>query len=440
MSCYCLYYNIQRNCCMLDQKKSIWAWALYDWANSAFVCTVVAGFFPVFFKQYWAGGVDPKTSTFLLGSVNSAASLILAVFGPFLGAIADRGSAKKKFLFVFAYLGVIMTGCLWLVNQGNWGFAMLFYIISSLGFFGGNIFYDSLLPAVASKEKCSFVSSLGYAMGYIGGGLLFLVNVLMYQQPSWFGIADGPTAIRISFLTVAVWWAVFSIPVFLFVKEPENYEPTPLYKAIGSGWQQLINTLKEIRQLKVVVLFVIAYWLYIDGVDTVIKMAVDYGASLNFPTSSLITALLIVQFIAFPSALVYNWIGSKIGTKKAILMGIIGYSFIVLLGYFMSKVWHFYFLAVLVALFQGGIQALSRSLYTRIIPANKSGEFFGFYNLLGKFASIIGPVLMGSVTLLTGNIRIGILSILVLFILGGFMLMKVDVAEGERIAEEYLTK
>lgn len=424
---------------MLDNKKSIWSWALYDWGNSAFATTVMAGFFPLFFKKYWANPENQDESTFYLGLANSVGSIIVAALAPFMGAIADKGSAKKKFLFLFAFLGIIMTGGLWMVAQGNWIMAILFYISATIGFSGGNIFYDSLLPSVASKDKVDYVSSLGFSMGYIGGGLLFLVNVIMYLKPELFGISDGPTAIKLSFLSVAIWWGLFSIPVFFFVKEPFVDESVNLRKAITLGRLQLVDTFREIRNLKVVGLFLIAYWLYIDGVDTIIRMAVDYGMSLGFPSSSLITALLMVQFIAFPATLFYGWLASKIGVKKSILIAISGYGIVTIFAYFMQEHWHFYALAATIGLFQGGIQALSRSLYSRIIPVKKSAQFFGFYNMLGKFAAVIGPMMMGTVTLITGNIRFSILSLLLLFITGGYLLTRVDIEEGERIAQEQLS-
>jgi len=420
---------------MINSKKSILAWSLYDWANSAFATTVMAGFFPVFFKEYWSTTDNVTLSTWYLGLGNSIASILVAALAPFLGAIADRGTAKKKLLIFFAFLGIIATGGLWIVNQGHWQMAILFYIIASIGFMSGNIFYDALLPAVATKEKYDYASSLGYSLGYIGGGLLFLINVLMYLQPHYFGISDGATAIRLSFISVAVWWAIFSIPLILFVKEPTIHEPIGIFSSIKEGWSQLVSTLSKIRQFKVVVTFLMAYWLYIDGVDTIIRMAVDYGTSIGFPASSLITALLLVQFVAFPATLIYSRFASKIGIKNALYTAILGYTLITIFGAFVSKEWHFYVIAVFIACFQGGIQALSRSLYSRIIPKNQAAEFFGFYNMLGKFAAIIGPPMMGYIGLITGNPRIGILSIVILFILGGFILTKVDLQEGERISE-----
>ena len=423
---------------MKENKRAVWSWAFYDWANSAYSTTVMAGFFPLFFKEYWADPHNPSQSTFYLGMANSIASMVVAALAPLLGSVADQGSAKKKFLTFFAFLGVIMTGGLWMVAQGNWQMAVLFYVIATIGFASGNVFYDSLLPGLASEERVDAVSSLGFGLGYLGGGLLFLVNVFMYLKPELFGIPDGATAIKLSFLSVAVWWAVFTIPLILFVPEPKNYENIDFNNAIRMGWVQLVQTFKEIRNMKVVGTFLLAYWFYIDGVDTIIRMAVDYGMSLNFPGESLIIALLIVQFVAFPAALIYGWLASKIGAKTGIMVGITAYSFITLLGYFMTEAWHFYVLAILIGLFMGGIQALSRSLYTRIIPPDKSAEFFGFYNMLGKFAAIIGPALMGTIALVTGSARLSILSILLLFILGAFFLNKVDIKEGKRLAAKGL--
>jgi len=423
---------------MLDQKKSVISWAMYDWANSAFATTVMAGFFPIFFKEYWADPNLPQQSTFYLGMANSLASIIVAALAPFLGAVADRGSAKKKFLFFFAFLGVVMTGSLYMVAQGHWMQAVIFYVAATVGFSGGNIFYDSLITGVSSEKKMDFTSTLGFGLGYIGGGLLFLLNVLMFQFPAFFGISGKVMAIKLSFLSVAIWWAVFSIPLFLFVKEPKAEKGVPLFHAVVEGWQQLIGTLRDIRHLKVVGLFLLAYWFYIDGVDTIIRMAVDYGKSLGFDSGALIAALLMVQFIAFPAAILYGLFSMRIGTKKAIMIAICAYTLITVLAFFMTQKWHFFTLAACIGLFQGGIQALSRSLFTQIIPANKSAQFFGFFNMLGKFAVVFGPVMMGVITILTENVRYGILSVTVLFVAGGFLLSKVNIEEGKRVAKEYL--
>jgi len=423
---------------MLDQKKSVISWAMYDWANSAFATTVMAGFFPIFFKEYWADPNLPQQSTFYLGMANSLASIIVAALAPFLGAVADRGSAKKKFLFFFAFLGVVMTGSLYMVAQGHWMQAVIFYVAATVGFSGGNIFYDSLITGVSSEKKMDFTSTLGFGLGYIGGGLLFLLNVLMFQFPAFFGISGKVMAIKLSFLSVAIWWAVFSIPLFLFVKEPKAEKGVPFFHAVVEGWQQLIGTLRDIRHLKVVGLFLLAYWFYIDGVDTIIRMAVDYGKSLGFDSGALIAALLMVQFIAFPAAILYGLFSMRIGTKKAIMIAICAYTLITVLAFFMTQKWHFFTLAACIGLFQGGIQALSRSLFTQIIPAKTNQRSFFFFNMLGKFAVVFGPVMMGVITILTENVRYGILSVTVLFVAGGFLLSRVNIEEGKRVAEEYL--
>ncbi len=416
-------------------KKEILSWSLYDWANSTFSTTVMAGFFPIFFKQYWSTSAEVTVTTWYLGLANSIASILVATLAPFLGAIADKASVKKRLLIFFAFLGIISTGTLSIINQGQWIIAIVFYVSASIGFMSANIFYDSLLPSVAPKEKRDFVSSFGYALGYIGGGILFLINVLMYLKPELFGISDAASAIKLSFLTVAIWWAVFSIPIMVFVKEPSVSENIGITNSIKLGFNQLKSTIATIKKFKVVTTFLIAYWFYIDGVDTVIRMAVDYGTSIGFSTSALITALLLVQFIAFPATLIYNWFASKIGIKRGIFIGIIGYILISIFASLVSKEWHFYAIAVMIACFQGGIQALSRSLYSTIIPKSNAAEFFGFYNMFGKFAAIIGPPLVGYIGLVTGNPRIGILSVIMLFVLGGIMLAKVDVEEGERVAQ-----
>jgi MFS transporter, UMF1 family len=418
-----------------SERRRVLAWALYDWANSAFATTVMAGFFPVFFKQYWSTGVDVTESTLRLGLANSAGSLVLAVAAPFLGAMADRGGVRKRFLAFFAFLGAVNTCGLFLVAQGQWVAASILYIVASVGFAGGNIFYDALLVDVTTPERSDRVSALGYALGYLGGGLLFAVNVLMSLKPAWFGLADTAQAVRISFVTVGVWWAVFSIPLFLWVRErPAKGRPAKGLEMVGSGWRQLRDTFRQVRRLRMVALFLIAYWLYIDGVDTIVKMAVDYGLSLGFDSNQLVAALLLVQFVAFPAALGFGWIGQRLGTKTGIYLAIVVYLGVTVWGYLMDRPWEFWVMAVVIGLVQGGIQSLSRSFYSRIIPPSKSAEFFGFFNMLGKFAAVVGPVIMGWAAVLTGNPRSGILALAVLFLLGGAILTRVDEEKGRQMA------
>ena len=420
---------------MIASKKVI-AWSFYDWANSAFATSVMAGFFPVFFKQYWSTDVEVTTTTFRLGLANSMASLIVAAFAPLLGAIADRGGVRMKFLLFFASMGIIMTGGMYFVAEGAWLVAVLLYVLAVIGFFGGNVFYDSLIVNVSPPGKTDMVSSLGFALGYLGGGLLFALNVFMTLKPSSFGLPDASAAVRVSFLSVAIWWAMFSIPVMTLVKEPPTQYRKSGWAMVGAGFRQLKRTFGEIRGLRVVFLFLIGYWLYIDGVDTIIRMAVDYGMSLGFEANSLIVALLITQFVGFPAAIAFGKIGEKFGTKTGILLGIAVYIGVTVWAMFMEKTIEFYALAIAVGLVQGGVQSLSRSFYSRIITANKAAEFFGFYNMLGKFAAVLGPFLIGWVGVLTGNPRIAILSIVILFLSGAVVLYFVDETEGARMARE----
>jgi len=439
---------------MKTNRKVIWGWALYDWANSAFATTVMAGFFPIFFKQFWSSGADVNVSTAQLGFGNSIASLMVALMAPILGAIADKGSAKKKFLVFFAYLGVLMTAALFLVQEGQWAWAIFIYAMGIIGFSGANVFYDSLLPGLVGEKKIDYVSGLGFSMGYLGGGLLFLINVLMTLMPQKFGMPDAAAAVRVSFLSVALWWGLFTFFTIFWVPEKRDVSTDKSDGSIvAAGFRQFAGTFKKIRHLKVVFLFLLAYWFYIDGVDTIIRMAVDYGLSLGFESTDLIVALLIVQFVGFPAALVFGKLGERWGVRKSIYLAIAIYMGVTVWGAMMTDKMEFYILAVVIGLVQGGIQALSRSYYSRLIPKNKAAEYFGFYNMLGKFAVILGPVLMGLVGLIAKRIlmppaptpeqvitvgqlasRWGIASILVLFIVGGILFYFVDEEKGREQA------
>ncbi len=416
-----------------DRKKVV-SWALYDWANSAYATTVLAGFFPLFFKSYWSDGAPVTSSTFNLGAANSIASLVIVALAPILGAIADRGSAKKKFLFFFAVQGVVMTGSMSLVAAGNWPMAMALFVLATIGFSGSNIFYDALLVGVAPRDKIDFVSALGFSLGYLGGGLLFAVNVLMTVRPTWFGLSGPQQAVQISFVTVSVWWAVFSIPILLFVPEPKLPNPQRGWAAVAGGFRQLAKTFAEVRKLRTVFLFLIGYWLYIDGVDTIVRMAVDYGLSLGFQQNTLILALLITQGVGVPAAIAFGKVGERYGPKTGIFICLAVYLLLTVWATQLTEAREFYLLAIGVGLVQGGVQSLSRSYYSRLIPADKAGEFYGFYNMLGKFAAVIGPVLVGTVGLLTGSPRLSILSIAILFVGGAALLYFVDEKEGSRAA------
>lgn len=431
----------------INDKKAIFGWTMYDWGNSAFATTIMAGFFPIFFKQFWSVGADATLSTARLGLANSGAGVVVALCAPVLGAIADKGSSKKKFLLFFAFIGIVMTLALYMVSKGNWPTAVLLYVFATVGFSGGNIFYDALIMGVASEKKLDFVSALGFSLGYLGGGILFAVNVWMTLSPATFGFAGPGEAVQFSFLTVGIWWAVFSIPLMLFVREPAAIEAKSEVNVVKAGFSQLKGTFQEIRHLKTIFLFLVAYWLYIDGVNTVIRMAVDYGISIGFKSNDLIVALLITQFVGFPSAIGFGFLGGKIGAKRAIFVAIAVYLFVSIWAAFMKSSTEFYVLAIIVGLVQGGIQALSRSFFAKIIPIDKSAEYFGFYNMVGKFATVIGPVFMGGVGLLVRHIgyssnmasRISISSVSLFFIGGGILLFFVNQERGKQELK-YLSK
>jgi len=408
-------------------NKTTFSWALYDWANSAYATVVLAGFFPLFFKQYWSGAVDVSTSTFQLGLTNSIASTVIVILAPVLGAIADAGNSKKRLLLFFAALGILMTAGLYFVAQDETYLALSLFALSVVGFSGSIIFYDALIVGICEEKSYDKLSTFGYAAGYLGGGLLFAFDVYMTLNPADFGFASSADAVKFSFLTVSVWWFLFSLPLFFNVPEIKTSQPVQLHKAIFNGFKQLKITFNNIKKLRMVLLFLCAYWLYIDGVDTIVRMAVDY----------LIIALLITQFVGFPAAIGFGYLAQYIGTKRGILIGIIVYLLVTVWASQIQVVSEFYTLAIIIGLVQGGVQALSRSFYARIIPENRAAEFFGFYNMLGKFAAVLGPVMMGVVSLLTQSPRISILSISLLFILGGILLYYVDEEKAKVMLAEY---
>ena len=421
---------------MTKPNKTIISWALYDWANSAYATVVLAGFFPLFFKEYWSDAANASTSTFQLGMTNAIASTVIVILAPVLGAIADAGNLKKRLLLLFALLGILMSAGLYFVAQHETLLALTLFAFSIIGFSGSIIFYDSLLTGVSEEKDYNNVSSLGYALGYLGGGVLFAVDVYMTLNPEVFGFANSAEAVKFSFLTVSVWWFVFSIPLFMNVPEVKTTN-VRIGEAIFNGLKQLKNTFHAIKRLKMVLLFLVAYWLYIDGVDTVVRMAVDYGMSLGFNSSDLITALLITQFVGFPAAIGFGYLANYIGTKNGILLAILIYFLMTIWASQITSVSEFYMLAIIIGLVQGGVQALSRSFYASIIPKQQSAEFFGFYNMLGKFAAVFGPIMMGVVSLTTQSPRLSILSISILFIAGAILLYYVDEAKAKEMLVDY---
>ena len=414
---------------MKRQRKlstQAWRWALYDWANSAFATTVMAGFFPIFFKSYWASDLSDAESTFVIGSANSLVGLVIAVSAPILGAIADAGNSKKRLLLIFATIGIISTGYLFFVPESSWKFAITFYAVGVIGFSGGNIFYDSLLVSVSSQDQRNQVSSLGFSMGYLGGGLLFLLNVLMFSYPSFFGLSSQIEAVLWSFMSVALWWAIFTTPLITGVKESKIHEDNSgLFTIIKIAFQNLYKTGLSIKQYKSAVIFLLAYFLYMDGVDTIIRMATSYGADIGLSAQSMIGALLLTQFIGFPATLVFGAYSDKFGYKQPLSFAILIYIGVVLFSSHMDTAIEFFIIAAVIGLVQGGVQAISRSYFSTLIPSEKAAEFFGFYNFIGKSSVFFGPFMVSGIALITNSPSAGILSLLILFIPGLILLRRV---------------
>ncbi|HEY1726601.1 MAG TPA: MFS transporter [Steroidobacteraceae bacterium] len=400
---------------MTSKRAAQWAWALTAWANHAFMTTVLVGFFPIFFDKYWAAALPGTTSTFYLGLTNSSASFIVMLLAPWLGALADRRGEKKRWFGLWTALGALATAGLALIGAGHWGWALAVFGLASIGCYAGSSFQDALIVQVAEPAETNRVSALGFALGYLGGGLLFVFNVLMVQKPHWFHIDSAGSAIRIAFVDVALWWLLFSLPLFRYVSEAA---PT----AASTGWRDLWVTVRSVLRNRPVLNFLLAYWLYIDAIGTLQQMAVDFGIKLGFSSNALIQALLIVQFISFPCALLFGRLGDRIGARRAIYLGLAVFVGLTCFAYFMRSEREFYGLAAVVGTVQGGVQALSRSYFARLIPRDRAGEYFGFYNMLAKFAAVLGPLAMGVVAIATGNQRLSIL-VLELFFIGGALLL-----------------
>jgi len=406
--------------------RTVWAWALYDWANSAFATLVIAGFFPLFFKDYWAADLERTASTFWLGAANSSASLAIVVLAPLLGAVADRGGGRKRYLLRFAGLGIVATAALAVAGEGQWPLAAALFTLATIGFMGANVFYDALLVDVAADDERDRVSALGYALGYLGGGILFAGCVALVLMPEMFGLASRAQAVRGSFVITAVWWALFSIPLLRVIAEP-TARLRGVRAAFRDGWRDLRRTLADLAGHRQVALFLAAYFLYIDGVDTVVRMAVDYGRSIGFGANDLITALLIVQFVGFPATLIFGRLARPLGPRGGVFLALAVYAAVTVWASTMDAVWEFYALAVVIGLVQGGVQALSRSLFARLVPPDKAGELYGLYNMMGKFAAVIGPVLVGWLGHWAGDPRAGILALLILFGAGAALLARVRI-------------
>jgi UMF1 family MFS transporter len=414
------------------KRGEILSWCMYDWANSAFATTVMAAVLPVYYSQVAGAELPGNTATAYWGYTTAGALLITALLAPIMGAIADYSGVKKKLLLTFAALGIFATALLYFVTTGDWLMASLFFILGNIGFAMSEVFYNSLLPHVAGPEKIDQVSTKGYALGYLGGGILLGINVLMIELMS-----DTLLATRLSFVTVSIWWAIFTIPILRNVREPKVKEYIgPHMNPFTGGFKRISATFKELRSYRQLFLFLVAFWIYNDGIGTIIKMAAIYGAEIGIDQTALIGALLMTQFVGIPFSFAFGRLATYIGAKNSILLGLFVYTMISIGGYFMQTALQFWILAFLVGTVQGGTQALSRSLFGSMLPKSKTGEFYGFYGMSSKFAGIAGPLVFAIVSQLAGSSRLSIISLIVFFIVGGILLSRVDEKKGIEIAQE----
>lgn len=419
-------------------RPELRAWAMYDWANSAFVTTIMTAVFPIYYANVAGKGLslDVAESRFTLSTTLGLA--FIALLSPLLGVIADFLPIKKRLIGGFLAIGVTSVALMFFIGPGDLLLASILFVIASIAVNGSFVFYDAMLPHIADPEEMDRVSTAGYALGYIGGGILLAVQLTWIMHPEWFGLPEGTLPVRIAFVSVAIWWAVFSIPLFRRVGEPRIRQPAtePLPVVIRASFRQLAATLRELRQFRDAFIMLLAFLIYNDGVGTIIRMATAYGEEIGLKTGDMITALLIVQFVGIPASFAFGHVAGKVGTRRAIFAGLATYAVISVLGYFMTSALHFYVLAGLVGLVQGGVQALSRSLFASMIPRHKSSEFFGLFAVFEKFAGILGPALFAVAVAAFGSSRPAILSIIGFFVVGAALLARVDVAAGQRAVAE----
>jgi MFS transporter, UMF1 family len=427
-------------------RPELRAWAMYDWASSAMQTTIMVAVFPIYFVKVAGAGIPESGATQRLAAVNSLALVVIAVISPILGAISDYRGAKKRFLAGFMAMGVVaILGMFW-IDRGDLELASALFTLSLIGVAGSFVFYEALLPHVARPAEIDRVSTAGYAMGYVGGGILLALNLAWIQQPEWFGLPHGPTLdehqstlpVRLAFVSVALWWVVFSIPLFRQVREPPRVVEQDEIRGgnpIIMAFVRLLETFRELRSYRNAFLLLLAFLIYNDGIQTIIKMATAYGTEIGIGQSALIGAILLVQFVGIPCSFLFGMLASRIGAKHALFLGLLVYTAISVLGYFMTSALHFYILAGLVGTVQGGTQALSRSIFASMIPRHKSGEFFGFFSVFEKFAGIFGPLIYAGTIAATGSSRNAILSVILFFAVGALLLWPVNIAEGQRLAQ-----
>jgi UMF1 family MFS transporter len=414
---------------------------MYDWAISAMQVMIMTAVFPIFFVKVAGAGMPEGKPTQALATSNAIALALSAVLSPILGAVADYGGMKKRLLAVFMFIGAGAIAAMFAIRRGDLGLAATCYALALIGATGSLVFYEALLPHVARTEEIDRVSTAGYALGYVGGGILLALCLALIQRPAWFGLsgADATLPTRITFVLTALWWLVFSIPLFRGVSEPprrlERGEPAR-GNPVTVAFRRLAETFHDLRGYRNAFLFLLAFLIYNDGIQTIISTSTAYGTEIGIGTGALITAILLVQFVGIPFSFLFGMVAGRIGAKHAVFVGLATYTLISILGYYMRTAAHFFILAALVGIVQGGTQALSRSLFARMIPRHKSGEFFGFYSVFEKFAGIFGPLVFASIIALTGQMRNAILSIIAFFAVGAILLSMVDVESGTRAARE----
>jgi MFS transporter, UMF1 family len=420
-------------------RRDLRAWAMYDWANSAFQTTIIAAIFPIYFQKVAAADLPGPVATSRFAWATTWSILIVAVITPLLGAVADYAAMKKKLLGVFLAIGAVATGAMYFITRGDWLFALVLFVIGNVGVAGSIVFYESILPHLVGQEELDRVSSAGYAVGYIGGGVLLAINVLMMSRPGLFGLPSREIAVRASLASVAVWWVVFSIPLFRDVPEPPRRleaDEQASANVISTAARRLLETFFELRIYRQAFIFLLAFLLYNDGIQTIIRMATIYGTEIGIDDNAMIAALLVTQFIGIPFAFLFGMFADRIGAKAAVFVGLGVYAVITVLGYFMHSAAEFFALAILVGMVQGGTQALSRSLFASMIPRHKSSEFFAFFSVFERYAGILGPAIFAWVVEHSGTSRNAILSVLAFFILGAALLTLVDVESGRRAGRD----
>ena len=410
---------------------------MYDWANSAFITVIVASVFPPFFAGFASAGTESATATFRFSVATAIAVAAIAVLAPVLGTIADRAPVKKRFLAVFATIGVVATAAMFTIGRGDWLWAAALFVIANIGAMGSFVFYDALLPHIASKREIDRVSTAGYAIGYVGGGLLLAAVLVLTQNPTWIGMTSATEVVKVAFVAVALWWALFSLPLFRSVPEPFVETASCQAKAsVKNAFARVAETYRDLRAYPQAGRFLLAFLIYNDGIGTIIKMAAIYGAELKLPSSTLYGAIVLVQFVGIPCTFAFGQIADRVGSKTAIYMALVIYGAVSVLGYFMTSSLHFYILAALIGMVQGGVQALSRSLFATLIPMRKAGEFFGLFAVFEKFAGIIGPTMFAVLIAAMGSSRGAILGILSFFVLGAILLARVDIRAGREAVSD----